>query len=311
MNTRLTPVTTGLAAVLFSWAIGSACANDLSNEFQPDEPMPMVGMAEQKDDYIATACSDPAFAFGDYRCGPVFYSEVEALYLRYSRGDGVTNNPADPDARFGDGYQFVPRVTTGMVLNSGLGARIRYFDVDLSESNENDESLRVEARLFDLELFENNRLGSHSAIEWSIGFRYSDFSDTYNPHPLFGDDLLRTEIQGYGIVAGFEVNRMVRWGSFYGRGRGALLIGDRTIDAPGIGLDSVEQPTVTPGMFELAAGWEISHACHNGMVLTAGIGWEVQRWFGHSTTAAATGDPLPTPVDIGFHGAVLNFAVGF
>jgi hypothetical protein len=311
MNTRLTPVTIGLAAVLFGCTIGPACAENLSNEFLTNEQMSLMHTAGQKDGYLAPTCADPVVPMSHCGGGPVFYSEIEALALRYSRGDGLTNNLNDPNARFDDGDHFVPRLTTGMVLSSGLGARIRYLDVDLDESNGNGDLLRVEARVFDLELFENTRLTSCSAIEWSLGFRYSDFSESINPHPLFGNDVLRSEIEGYGIVAGFEVNRLVRWGSFYGRGRGALLIGDRTIDAPGIGLESAVQRTVTPGMFELAAGWEISHVCHNGMVLTAGIGWEVQRWFGHSTTATAATSSLPSPADIGFHGAVLNFAVGF
>jgi hypothetical protein len=246
MNPRLTPVTIGLAVVLFSWAIRSADANDLSNELLTNEQMSLMDTAGQKDGYLAPTYADPVVPMNHCGGGPVFYSEIEALALRYSRGDGLTNNLSDPDARFDDGYHFVPRLTTGMVLSSGLGARMRYLDVDLDESNENNDLLRVEARVFDMELFENTRLAPRTAIEWSLGFRYSDFSEAINPHPLFGNDVLRSEIQGYGIVAGFEVNRLVRWGSFYGRGRGALLIGDRTIDAPGIGLNSAVQRTVTP-----------------------------------------------------------------
>jgi hypothetical protein len=176
--------------------------------------------------------------------------------------------------------------------------------------NENDDRLSIDARHVDLELFENYHLSSRSAVEWSVGFRYNEFTETIAPHPLLDNDLLTTDFRGPGVLGGLELNRRVRFGSFYGRARGALLVGDRSIHAPGINLTSAEQPGVTAGIVELAAGWELSHQCHNGMVLTAGIGWEAQRWFNHSVTASAD-TSLLAPVDVGFHGAVLNFAVGF
>jgi hypothetical protein len=204
----------------------------------------------------------------------------------------------------------MPRVTAGVVLNSGLGVRLRYFDYDHGDTNANGVMGSVEANVIDLELFENLRLTTNTALEWSIGVRRNEFTETVDSHPLLGDDLFSVDYQGVGVVAGIEVNRMVRWGSVYARGRGALLMGDREVMAPGVGYPQFVQQDITPGMLEFAVGWEFSHVCCNGLVLTSGIGWEVQQWMDYSL-AAPTAFPSTSPLDVGFDGAVFNLAVGY
>ena len=80
--------------------------------------------------------------------------------------------------------------------------------------------------------------------------------------------------------------------------------------APGAGYPEFVQQNVIPGMLEFGLGWEFSHTCHNELVLTAGIGWEVQQWMNFSL-ASPTSLPTTMPVDVGFDGAIVNFAVGY
>jgi hypothetical protein len=244
-------------------------------------------------------------------CGPTWYFELEAIAARYRRGNGTSYDASNPAAAFDDDRQLIPRLTGGVVLGSGLGVRLRYFDYDHSDTNPDGVTGHVDANVIDLELFENLRLTNSTALEWSIGVRRNEFTETVDSHPLLGDDLFGVDFEGYGVIAGLEVNRMVRWGSVYARGRGALLMGDREVAAPGAGYPLLVQQDVTPGMLELAIGWEFSHVFHNGLVLTSGIGWEVQQWMDGSVAATAASLPTTSPVDVGFDGAIFSFAVGY
>jgi hypothetical protein len=310
MTTRWTSATVRLALWLLLGSSTATLADQLSPGFVSQESILGMGTTGVRDEFITPSCIPDAASTCFDACCPVLYGEVEVLYWRYSRADGLTNNLSDADARFDEDYEFAPRVTAGIVFGSGLGLRGRYFDIDCRYVNRKDDQLFLDARHVDLELFENYHLSDQSALEWSIGFRYNEFTEIIAPHPLLGDHLLRTDFRGAGVVGGLEMNRRVRFGSFYGRARGALLVGDREINAPGIHLNRAEQPGATAGIVELAAGWEISRRCRNGMVLTAGIGWEAQRWFNHSVTTSVN-TSLLGPADVGFDGAVLNFAVGF
>ncbi len=243
-------------------------------------------------------------------CGPTWYAEFDTFSARYRRADGTTADFTDPNAAFDFGRQLSPRVTLGVVLNSGLGVRLRYFDYDHGDTNANGVTGSVKATVLDLELFENLRLTNSTALEWSVGVRGSEFTEAVDLHPLLGNDLFGTDFDGVGLVAGLEVNRMVRWGSVYARGRGALLVGDRDVMAPGVGYPELVQPDITPGMLEFAVGWEFSHVFHNGLILSSGVGWEVQQWMNYSI-AAPTALPSTTPLDVGFDGAVFSFAVGY
>jgi hypothetical protein len=310
MTTRWTSATVRLALWLSLGTSTAVLADEMSAGFISQESISRMSTTGVRDEFITPSSLPHAASTCFDACCPVFYGEVEALYWRYNRADGSTNNLNDSKARFDVDYQFAPRVTAGIVFGSGLGLRGRYFDVDCRYVNRKDDQLFIDARHVDLELFENYHLSDQSAVEWSIGFRYNEFTEIIAPHPLLGDRLLRTDFRGAGVLGGLEINRRVRFGSFYGRARGALLVGDREINAPGIHLNSAEQAGATAGIVELAAGWEVSRQCYNGMILTAGIGWEAQRWFNHSITATAN-TALLAPVDVGFHGAVLNLAVGF
>jgi hypothetical protein len=256
----------------------------------------------------------PCVSCGSYAgccaCGPTWYAEFEAIAARYRRADGTSYDASDPDAAFDFGHQVVPRATAGVVLHSGLGVRLRYFDYDHADTNARGERGSIETTVVDLELFENTRLTNHTALEWSIGVRHTEFMESIEPHALLGNDVFGVDFEGTGLVAGLEVNRMLHWGSIYARGRGALLVGDRTVTAPGAGHPELIQQDITPGMLEFAAGWEFSHVCCNGLVLTAGVGWEVQQWMDFSL-APATALPSTSPVDVGFDGPVFTIAAGY
>lgn len=255
-------------------------------------------------------CHDCGADTGFCRCGPVWYGEFEALYLGYNRSDGLTSDLEDPNAVFDYDYELTPRATLGAVFRNGMGLRLRYLEHDHAEPNAKNEVLDINAKVVDLELFENIQFTHSSALEWGIGVRYCEFTEMIDSHPLLGDALWRTHFEGTGVVAGVEINRMVRWGTIYGRGRSGFLYGDREINAPGISVPEVIQNDVTPGMIEAAFGWETSHTCSSGLILTAGIGWEFQRWIDFSVTR--TNAILPTtPIDVGFSGAVLNLAIGY
>ncbi len=257
---------------------------------------------------LCDACGNPDAFCG---CGPTWYLEVETIAARYRRANGTSYDASEPGTAFDYGRELIPRVTAGVVLNSGLGVRLRYFDYDHGDTNANGVASCVDANVIDLELFENLRFTNTTALEWAIGIRRNEFTETVDPHPHFGNDLFGVDYEGYGLIAGLEVNRLVRWGSVYARGRGALLMGDREVSAPGAGYPLLVQQDVTPGMLEFAIGWEFSHVCRNGLVLTSGIGWEVQQWMNYSIAATAASLPITDPVDVGFDGAIFSLAVGY
>ncbi len=308
---RILPTTT-FAVALF--LVNSAFAQEVPAEFVAEQklapPVEFDMGYEGKGAGYSSMCGGCGNAQACCGCGPTWYAEFEAMSARYRRADGTSVDASDPNAAFDYGRQLMPRVTAGVVLNSGLGVRLRYFDYDHGDTNANGAIGSIDANVIDLELFENLRLTTNTALEWSIGVRRNEFTETVDPHSLVGDDLFGVDFEGFGLVAGLEVNRVVRWGSVYARGRGALLVGDRDIMAPGVGYPELVQQDITPGMLEFAVGWEFSHVCYNGLVLTSGIGWEVQQWMDYSI-AAPTSLPSTTPLDVGFDGAIFSFAVGY
>lgn len=305
-----------LAVSVVMWLVPTPEARCFGEEWDavgpPVEPAGFHSGYEQKGIAYPPLCADCGVPSMHCvcGCGLIWYGEFETLLLRYDRADGVTSDTTNPDGAFDYSYQLSQRITIGAVWPTGIGLRGRGFHHDHSAANSNGDQLNVNASVLDLEIFENVRVTPVTAVEWSLGARGVDFDESTDPHPLVGSVLTSSQMDGIGIVAGLEINRMLRCGSLYGRGRGALLIGDREIWAPGVGFPHVIQDDVTSGMFELGVGWEFTHTCGNGLILTSGIGWEFQNWFNYSIAPPAA-LPTTSPVDVGFNGVSFNFAIGW
>lgn len=251
-------------------------------------------------------------------CGPSLYAEFDAMFLRYNRADGVQDiqNVAAPGTpnpgAYNFNYRFTPRITLGFVTANGTGFRVRYFDYNHARTNTVPftRTARVDTFNIDAEMFRNIDLTCSTQMQWSIGARYNDFTESVSVHPAFGAPY-RLKFDGWGVITGLGITQKIRWGSIYGRARGALLTNNRQTR---IGNAELAQNNVTTGMIELAVGWQTQRYLNNGALLTFGIGYEIQQWMNYGIATPnniAAPVVMTSPVDVGFDGIVLNFAYSY
>lgn len=197
-----------------------------------------------KGDGYADECCDP--------CRAGFVGSFEVLFLRPYESEGDFN-----DFDYEDGYRF----TLGWQSATGLGARLRYFDLEAEEGTD-----LFESEYFDIEVFDAIRLGCYWDLTIGGGLRYLD---------LQADELGTgiDEINGVGPVLSAELVRHFgqRGWAAYGIIRESIIVGDGTDGG-------IIEDDLTVSMSEIQLGIQHNRDWRNGGQLFARVGWEAQYY---------------------------------
>ena len=287
--------------------------------FDPEPPVAAAAPAP-----VAGTCDECDLGFDDCCGGGGLVFQAEALFFKYFRADGVragafsTNPPATTDDISFD-YVATPRITLGWVTDSGLGARIRYWEFAQAGTAvfpATGVSMGADPYTFDMELFEMIQLNDVWAVELSGGIRYNEFSENMlDPIPTAAR--LNT-FHGFGGILGMEAIRSLgRFGGVYFRARGSILHDDRTVTNIGTGLTEnalINDSTV--GTTELALGWEYARFLQSGALFRFRTGYEWQNWYNYSSAfTPVTTAPGNAPAsfagtsDVGFSGFTLSLGL--
>jgi hypothetical protein len=247
---------------------------------------------------------------------------------------GAPPAPLGPTQEFdlpldGD-YEFTQRFWIGIQIADGLGVRARYWDFD--QDNFGSATLpptfvaaglpanisipvtsfhTFDTYVIDLEAIDTVQLGCHTAMTWSLGFRYVNYEElrgvnsNIDPTHVF----IQKEFEGYGLTGSLELRRRVCHDiGIYGSARGSVLVGDEVnfVDVQigavvGVGRENEEENV--KWMLELAGGVEWAKDCGFGTLSVRG-GVEFQHWDGFG----AARDSFGRDENIGFFG--LTFSVG-
>ena len=139
----------------------------------------------------------------------------------------------------------------------------------------------IKTYTFDVEAFKQCKLNCHWSVETSAGLRYNHFREDLNDNETPQGQHRTNSFDGVGGIFGMELQRTLGgWGSLYGRARFAVMFGDKERNNIASG---VQHPDATLTVWELAAGYEISHQFCGGSILFGRIGWEWQNWFNYTS----------------------------
>src|SRR5688572_26808240 len=175
-----------LAGIVTSFGLSPARATDYFNGAGADDGKVVYDDSKGKGDGLEGIC--------DSTCGDGgFYGLAEVLFLKYHRADGVRagsfNNlpPATTDDITFD-YNATPRLTLGYVTDSGIGARVRYWEYDQAGTPvfpATGVTMGVDTYNIDFEAFERLQVSDCWAFELSGGLRYNQFDETMtDPIPV-------------------------------------------------------------------------------------------------------------------------------
>ena len=212
-----------------------------------------------------------------------FIFDAEATFFRYHSNEGI-----DEDNEFD--FEVSPRITVGYRAPDGLGIRLRWWDYD--HDNGDEDPLGVETYNLDLELFEEIAVGCCTSLELSAGIRYNEFREFQE-----GDDEAHS-FSGYGGIIALQSNReLAVGGAAYARLRQAILMEDYNSDGDTL-LD------VVVGMTEIGFGYEstLLSGCY---CVTGYAGIEWQQWHDYLN------DEDGHATDVGFAGIVLGISVDY
>lgn len=226
---------------------------------------------------------------------------VEYLALEFFASQGAAASDSEPDDTFPDyGTNGVARYTLGAELGNGIGARLRYFEFDETETLLGIDR-NVNFRMLDADAYFPLFSDGGRQVEVFAGFRNgfihldgSDFgsNDTY-------------EFEGTGITVGSNFQMPVSDSfSFLFGGRYSLLQGDVNF-AP---VSTVTLDNVLLHSFEVSLGAEYTHA-FAAFDLAARAGWEMQ-YYGTDTYFPFAIDP-ETVGDVGLGGLTAELALTF
>jgi hypothetical protein len=238
-------------------------------------------------------------------------ASAEVAFLKYGRADGVRVGVAAPGEDVDADYEPTPRVMLGWLSQSGLGARVRYweFDQQMPANEGGVSSLNVDTYVIDLELFETFALNDNWDLEIAGGLRYNDF----NEHMQDDGDIRINDFHALGGVASAEFRRLVlHRGALFARARGGLLVDDKSIfnndTAP---IQDVLLNDVTVGMAELALGYDYNIPLRNGACafLRADVEW--QNWYNYSSSFVDTtnSERFGGASDVSFRGFGLGLGI--
>lgn len=205
-------------------------------------------------DYCCGACPPP--------CVPLF--GFEYLQLRpYAAEDVISNNNAQLD------FEPAYRVWLGWQLDSGLGARARYFEIDRGEDF-NGGSVGVEFRAADVEIIQSTRFGRWDLLI-SGGARYGETGLRNNN--------VDTGFNGTGFTTSLTATRDLTSGGglrLATSARWSILYGNSTQFLNGIANDIDRDDLM--GMLELSLGPQMRFTLANGMTVFSGGGVEGQLY---------------------------------
>lgn len=233
-------------------------------------------------DYCCGACPPP--------CVPLF--GFEYVQLRPYAGDRylqnfATNYPAQLD--FEPSY----RVWLGWQLDSGLGARVRYWEIDRGEDF-GGSSVGVEFRTIDAEVIQSVDLGRWDLLV-SGGARY-------------GETCVRTDatdagFDGTGVTASLTASRDLTAAGglrFVTTARYSALYGNTKIFTGGnLAANNIHRDDIVD-VLELSVGPQVRFTLANGMTVFSGGGVEAQRWSNFGSIGN---------IDFGFVGLSTNFGI--
>lgn len=195
-------------------------------------------------------------------CGVVAGAEIVFLKPHFSE-DFSTNANVQ--------YDFEPsyRYWLGWQMDSGLGARLRYWEIDRGNSFNNAE-IGVEFRTLDLELTQGVEFRRWSLL-LSGGIRYGETSDRLN---IFDDGF-----DGTGLTTSLTAARDLTSGGglrLVTTGRWSLLFGNSKRFVNGAVFDVDRDDLVN--VLEVQVGPQIRRPLSSGAFLTLGAGFEGQYW---------------------------------
>jgi hypothetical protein len=198
-----------------------------------------------KGDGLVDDCCDP--------CRAGIIGGFEVLFLRPYESDGDFN-----DFDYEDGYRF----WIGWQGATGLGGRLRYFDLEAEEGTD-----VFDVETFDLEVFDTVHIGCYWDLNIGGGLRYLDLQA--NENALLDFD----EITGVGPVLSAELIRHFgsRGWSVYAIGRESIIVGDGV-------HEGIAESDLTVAVSELQLGLQHQREWRRGGLIFARVGWEAQYY---------------------------------
>jgi hypothetical protein len=230
--------------------------------------LPTIAQAGQTEPAMAPAPQ----ASSDFPWG----ISVDALYLKAHQSEGDYDNQDE---------EFAYRAALSFKSGDNLGLRVRWFDFEGTDDDEDEGSDYPEATTLDFEVFDTFALGNWQG-EYAAGLRWYNFDEI--------DDF---ESDGWGPTFGLEVTHpIVDKLEFYANARTSILFGDRDeID----GDD--EDEDVTALVFETGLGLQYTF-CLGAAESYIRLGVEAQNWSGVSEEDTE---------DAGLFGAALRLGFNF
>lgn len=234
--------------------------------------------------------ADPCCGNATDPCAGGWYGELQLSFLRAHVGEQAFG-------KMSERYQFSPRFIFGFEMDSGIGARFRYWHYGYSQNILSGISagdvIRIQADVLDLEVTSRYR-GRSTDVVLAGGFRGAKLEVDGTP---------TRRLMGLTMAADARTllccDSDSEWNWVYG-GRLSILGGDWD----GGGTRSRDDNIVVT---ELFAGFEYG-CCANGYDLYTRLGLEIQNWDSDGfSTAIVPGDASK----IGFIGPSFQFGVGF
>ncbi len=200
---------------------------------------------------------------------------AEVLWARYLQEGGTIDGDAD-EVDFG--YEPSVRLAAGVVGKTGLGLRLRYWGIEHEGNSDDGDLLAVKARNVDLELFQQESIGTNTMLEFAIGLRKSDFTQQ-SQEDSFPPGFVNLDYEAWGPSLEVGIKHHLGIGAIYGRGRLSLLVGDLDLVDGDTSLSDDEEVSGHQVLqIELALGYEVTLKLGDAGSLTLHVGGEWQNW---------------------------------
>jgi hypothetical protein len=241
------------------------------------------------------------------RCGGLV-GGFEFLYLEPFAEDGLAGpaaiggiNVGNPDIDLEPAY----RIWGGWENRDGLGARVRYFQIDGDDAGVA-TAVAIEYRYIDAELTQAVAF-RRSSMQFAAGARYAEAQNAFAIPGVLG---LANEFQGYGLTFAVQANRDIsRAGALRmtANARWSLLYGENDIGVALPVLAVVPTATIEDEIMqiiELQVGPQLRIPLRSGGYLTAFGGVEAQYWQNGVSTVVPG-----LSIDTGFLGLATSVGI--